>query len=572
MTITEATPTAPKMSAVRSAAGRQNAPGIRAVDLCQINGDQKMLHNIDLTITPGTVVGIAGGSGAGKTTLLETLAGIRKPSSGEVIVTPEDRVREVGFVPQDDIIHVELPLRRTLSHAAGLRMPRGTSRLDREAAVDRVLHQLDLVDRADVKVANLSGGQRKRASIAVELLNDPDLLFLDEPTSGLDPATAATVMEQIRELAARGATVVLTTHAPTDLVRCDEVVFLADGGFLACVGTPDEAVALFDVDSIGAIYEHLATWPTLSWAKEQPAERRDRRREAKASRNLSSPSAARENVYKASRLQTAGAVRQWQVLTSRTVDLLLRNGLTLAILVGSPVGVIGMLALLFPSGLFDFDQTSPGSAIQMLFWIAFSSLFFGVTYGLLQIVGEIPILRRERKAGLSLAAYIGSKVAVLAPILLAINVSMILVMERLDRLVVANGTEWFELCMGATLTSLTGLAMGLVASAAVQNPAQATLALPMICFPQVLFAGGAIAVSDMAIVGRVMSFGMANRWGFEAMGRTIKLDGDLEGNAALSGFHETFSGPAVTGLVTLALLAGAFTLTAVGVLHKRLDG
>src|SRR5207247_746261 len=190
------------------------------------------------------LVAIVGGSGAGKTTLLEALAGVRPADRGRVLFDGTDFYRNIdafrmvlGYVPQDDIIHAELPLVRTLEYAAALRLPVTTSDAYAGDAVRGALRVLALEERASVRVGALSGGQRKRASIAVELLTGPRVFFLDEPTSGLDPATDAELLRVLRRLAGRGATVVFTTHAVQDLAACDRLVVLARGGHLAFEGT-----------------------------------------------------------------------------------------------------------------------------------------------------------------------------------------------------------------------------------------------------------------------------------------------------------------------------------------------
>ena len=156
--------------------------------------------------------------------------------------------------------------RRTLDHAARLRVPGRPSAVERDELVTRTLDRLALCDRDHVAVGDLSGGQRKRASIASELLTDPDVLFLDEPTSGLDPGTAASVVHHLRRLADTGTTVVMTTHAPTDLARCDRVVILADGGRLAFEGSPAAAVEWFGVRDLGQVYEVLAAADAVTTA------------------------------------------------------------------------------------------------------------------------------------------------------------------------------------------------------------------------------------------------------------------------------------------------------------------
>ena len=164
----------------------------------------------------------------------------------------------LGYVPQDDIIHTDLPLRRTLRYAARLRLPSTTAASEVDDAVRDALDAVGLTDQADVRVGSLSGGQRKRASIAVELLTDPHVFFLDEPTSGLDPVTSAELIDRLRQLADRSATVVFTTHSVDDLARCDRVVFLTRHGRVGFVGTVDEALGQFGVSSVPELYRRLA--------------------------------------------------------------------------------------------------------------------------------------------------------------------------------------------------------------------------------------------------------------------------------------------------------------------------
>ena len=172
----------------------------------------------------------------------------------------------IGYVPQDDIIHADLPLRHTLRYAARLRLPSSTTAAEVDDAVRAAIDTVGLTEHADVRVGSLSGGQRKRASVAVELLTEPRVFFLDEPTSGLDPATSAELIGHLRELADRSATVVFTTHSVADLALCDRVVFLARGGRVGFVGTVDEALEHFEVGSVPELYRRLADAETTAYA------------------------------------------------------------------------------------------------------------------------------------------------------------------------------------------------------------------------------------------------------------------------------------------------------------------
>jgi len=542
------------------------ARGVRVevVDVDRHAGGRQILHGVSVTFEPGELVAIAGGSGAGKSTLLETVAGLRSPSAGRVLHDglPAAADSAVGYVPQDDIIHRELPLRRTLRYAAALRLPRRSSPALIDCVVDETLRDLALADRADVRVGALSGGQRKRACIAVELLTRPRLLLLDEPTSGLDPLTAAEVLAVLRRLAESGVTVVFTTHAPADIDACDRVVFLARDGHLAFVGTPAAARSHFDVADLAHVYRRMA-------AETSPRESA-RRFAATRWAGAHGPSPVSRSIpASAPRRSGVGAARQWALLTRRSADVMVRNRLTLAVLLGSPFLVTAMMAVLFRPGAFDGGDDASIAPAQTVFWIAFAGFFFGLTYGLLQIVGEMAVLRRERLAGLRIDAYVLAKVTVLAPVLALVAAALLGVLRVLDRLPDVGCTTYAALFAVLVVESVAALTLGLLASAAVGDAAQATLALPMLCFPQVLFAGAVVPVTDMATPGQAISAGMANRWAFESLGRSLELAGLVEHQPAMAAYDAAFVGSAIVGVIVLAGTAVACGLATVIVLRRR---
>jgi len=547
------------------------APGgvrVDAVDVSRRIGGREILHKLSLSVEAGELVAIAGGSGAGKTTLLEILAGLQLPSEGELRhdgVARRSRVSPgsaIGYVPQDDIIHLEMPLRRTLRYAALLRLPAGTTASEAERIVDETLRDLDLADRADVPVRALSGGQRKRASIAVELLTRPRLFFLDEPTSGLDPSTAADVMRLLRRLSQRGITIVLTTHEPAGIDQCDRVVFLARDGHLAFTGSPTAARRYFGVDSLSEVYERLAGEHTPQVWAERFADSRVRSKTRLGLTQRAVP-AARSDVRR------TGMVRQWWLLTRRNIDVLGRNRLTLAILLGSPVLVTAMMATLFKRGAFDPGSAADVGPAQIVFWIAFDGFFFGLTYGLLQIVGEMAVFRRERLAGLSVGAYVASKVTALLPVLAGVSAVLLVVLRALGRLPAVGWDVYASLFATIVIEATSALALGLFASAAVSNAAQAALALPMLCFPQVLFGGAIVPVDQMATPGRLMSLALSNRHAFDALGRDLGLDRYTTTLPAMSAYRETFHGGTAASLIALASFAAALTLATAWVLDRR---
>ena len=541
---------------------------IEAVNVNRQIGARQILQELSLTVKPGELVAIAGGSGAGKTTLLEILAGQQPPSAGEVRhdgVVRGARVSGdagIGYVPQDDIIHLEMPLRRTLRYAARLRLPAGTSAAEADRVVEETINDLDLADRAEVPVRALSGGQRKRASIAVELLTRPRLFFLDEPTSGLDPSTAADVMRLLRGLSERGVTVVLTTHEPAGIDKCDRVVFLARDGHLAFMGSPTEARRYFGVQDLAEVYERLADEATPQiWAERFS----DSRGTTETEPGIALPPIPATRVG----VKRTGAVRQWWLLTRRNLDVLFRNRLTLAILLGSPVLVTAMMATLFNRGAFDLGDAAGVGPAQIVFWIAFDGFFFGLTYGLLQIVGEMAVFRRERLAGLSVGAYVASKVTTLLPVLAIVSAVLLGVLRALGRLPAVGWHVYALLFVTIVIEAMSALALGLLASAAVSNAAQAALALPMLCFPQVLFGGAIVPVDGMATPGRLISYGLSNRHAFEALGRDLDLDRYTATLPAMSAYRDTFDGGTGHSIVVLAVLTIVLTLATVWVLDRR---
>ena len=530
----------------------------------RVAGDIAVLQDVSLSIQGGELVGVVGGSGAGKTTLLEALAGVSPADTGRVTFdgvdayTASEFVRsQLGYVPQDDIIHTDLPLERTLRYAARLRLPRdcGPDEIDRR--VKEALTTLDLAERAATRVAALSGGQRKRASIAVELLTRPRVFFLDEPTSGLDPATSAELLRTLRRLADGGTTTVFTTHAIQDLALCDRVAFLARGGRLVFFGDVDSACRHFGVAAPHEIYAHL---DRAAPAPSPPAVEHETRE----------PQPAR-------RPRPPGALRQWWVLTTRTFETIARNRLTLAILLGSPAMVIAMFAVLFKAGAFDPRTPDPTSILMIIFWITFGSFFFGLTYGLLQIVTERTILRREHLVGLRLGPYLLSKLAVLLPFLIVVNITMLVVLRVLDRLPAASLSTYVSVTITLALGAAAALTLGLLASAAVDNPSQATLALPMLCFPAVLFSGAILPVHVMAQVGKWISAVIPVRWAFEAVGRDLEIrelllgGGSPLGPPLVASYGEAGLDPIATYWSYLAAFAVVFLVGAWMILRRKMS-
>jgi ABC-type multidrug transport system ATPase subunit len=516
-------------------------------------GGRRLLDDVSLSLSPGELVAIIGASGAGKSTLLASLAGLTRVAAGSVaLVTPGEGSAgspygAVGLVPQDDILHPDLPLGRTLRHAAGLRL--AGSRQQVGAAVRDVLQELDLVDRAAVPVGSLSGGQRKRANIAVELLARPALCLLDEPTSGLDPATSRSLIATLRRLADRGAGMAFTTHAVADIDACDRLVVLAPGGRLVYDGPPQSAAAALGAETLTDLYDRLADpgVPRVTQDWEGAADARG------PGRPIARLRARRTSLDARRRPST---LRQFAVLTQRAAEIVLRNRLTSSILLGSPAAVIAMFAILFQRGALS-PGADPTGAVMECYWLAFAGFFFGLTYGLLQICTEVPILRREHQSGVSDAAYLASKVALLAPVLLIVNAVMLGVLRMLDRLPDLSTRTWVSLFVTLGVNAVVALFLGLLASASVTSVAQAALALPMLCFPAVLFSGAMVPVPVMTTAGAGIAAAMPDRWAFEAIARHLEVTRLVAADSPYAGLGHSSPGIywgvlAVSGVVLAA--------------------
>jgi hypothetical protein len=479
---------------------------------------------------------------------------------------------------------MDLTLIKTLTYAARLRLPAGTSRTEVASAVGRVLAELGLEGLGDRRVGSLSGGERKRASIAVELLTRPRALFLDEPTSGLDPAAGARLLGVLRALAGSGTTIVLTTHNPSDLRHADAVAFLG-GGRLVYHGAPGELAEAFGVASVDEVYGlDLAAVPGPRTAAEPGTEPAAAAEPAAATEPATAPklpavagksAGGPDSVGPASAARAPGPLRQWWLLTQRSASILARNRLSAAVVVGSPIMIAAMFAMLFRPHAFAPGSDNPGSAAMIMFWIAFGAFFFGLTYGLLQICAELPIVRRERRTVLRLGPYLASKITLLLPILAAADALLLLVLRATGRLPGAAAGVYGSLVATTVLASAAALTLGLLASAGVSDPGQATLMLPLLCFPQVLFSGAFVPVPQMGTVGSALSWAMTNRWAFQSLGRGIGLDALWAHGASplgpplLASYGDTFTGTAGEGWAWLGGFALLFLAAAWVVLARK---
>ncbi len=490
--------------------------------------DKRILAATSLAIEPGELVAIIGESGSGKSTLIKALAGVTTPTSGRILVNGEPvaaRLTDIGYVPQEDIVHRHLTVAEALRYTARLRLPDDVSAEEIEAAVNRALEELELGEHANTLVGSLSGGQRKRAGVAAELLSRPSLLFLDEPTSGLDPGLETRMMSLLRELANRSRAVAVVTHATKNLALCDKVAVMGRGGELTFYGPPAVALEFFGAGDFDGIYSALGDHPAAEWRR-----RFDQRPEAAlaAATSADGDAAAVPGVavpLSAPRPAARGRslTRQASVLTRRYLRLLLRDRRNLALLVGQVPLLAAMNALLFQSGIFDRPGGSPPDAAQLLFLLAIGTIWLGSIDSAREIVKERAVFERESAVGVRVSAYLASKAVVLFTLVAVQGVLMaaiVLLLRPLD----APASDYVEVLALLAVTGFVAIAMGLAISAAVDTEDQAMSFTPLALIPQLLFAGAIVPVEQMSAPIEWLSRVMFAQWSFAGLGTAVDMN------------------------------------------------
>jgi ABC transport system ATP-binding/permease protein len=540
-----------------------------------------ILQQVSLCIEPGEFVALVGGSGAGKSTLMGALSGFSRATDGTVLVNGDDYYRNfdayravLGYVPQDDIVHRMLPVTRALNYAARLRLPDDTAPNEIEERITRVLHDVEMSEHRATQIDNLSGGQRKRVSIASELLADPALFFLDEPTSGLDPGLEKKMMYTLRRLADGGRTVVLVTHATANIDQCDLVAFMA-AGRLVYYGPPREAKDFFGVTSndFADIYTRIDgrfnpadavfsqdtgmqrayhDWQVLHpGTREQPwlAELWEPRFRA-------SPY---YQQYVRGRLMPAGAApappatpawhpapvslpRQFRLLTRRYFDLSLQDRRNLLILLLQAPIIAALMALVIKSDAVSGSGATFASARPVMFMLATVAVWFGIINAAREITKEAPIYRRERLANLRVVPYVLSKVVVLtALVIIQSLVLLAIVGTKVDmptaRLVGSVGVDLF---VTTFLASLAGMTLGLLISTIAATPDRAISIVPLALIPQIILSGVIFKLEGSA---KVLSWLAIGRWAMDAYGAIANLNSlpQLAGGQPVSPSYDEYT-------------------------------
>ncbi|WP_309058534.1 FHA domain-containing protein [Streptomyces sp.] len=489
-------------------------------------GTKRLLDHVSFPVGEKCLLAVVGPSGAGKSTLMNALTGLRPADHGTVLYDGRDLYHDyaelrqrIGLVPQDDILHTQLTVHAALSYAAELRFPQDTAKAERRARVDEVIRELGLEERAHQHVHSLSGGQRKRVSVALELLTKPSLLFLDEPTSGLDPGMDRSVMHMLRALADDGRTVIVVTHSVLSLDVCDRLLVLAPGGKVAYYGPPGEALAFFGFDHWPEAFEAFEQQQDRDWAGQYRDSPFHRRYVAEAAAQPERP--REEPVLVAPPSRPRGWGGQLRTLVRRYTAALAADRTFLAIMIALPF-VMGAMARALAGG-----ELTRKSAMNTLLILCVGAVLTGAANAVREVVKERVIYQRERAVGLSRSAYLMSKVVVLGTVTVLQAVVLTLV-ALLGVDLKAPGGEGVlmpplvEVTAAVALLAFTAMMIGLLISAVVRKEEVTMPLLVLLAIVQVVFCGALLPL-DGVLVLEQLAWLVPARWGFAAMAGTVDL-------------------------------------------------
>ncbi|WP_367039547.1 FHA domain-containing protein [Streptomyces sp. Je 1-332] len=492
-------------------------------------GRKTLLDKITFPVGEKCLLAVVGPSGAGKSTLLNALTGLRPADDGTVLYDGRDLYRDyaelrqrIGLVPQDDILHAQLTVRRALGYAAELRFPQDTEKAERRARVDEVIRELGLEQRVDQPIHSLSGGQRKRVSVALELLTKPSLLFLDEPTSGLDPGMDRSVMHMLRGLADDGRTVIVVTHSVLSLDGCDRLLVLAAGGRIAYYGPPQDALPFFGFEEWPEAFEAFEGDRDRDWAGEY---RRSPFHQQYIVNSSAQPPLPQGGGGPVAAFEPPPKAQSWGsqlwTLVRRYAAALAADRTFLAIMIALPF-VMGAMARAL-SG----SKLTQETAMNALLILCVGGVLTGAANAVRELVKERVIYRRERAVGLSRSAYLMSKVVVLGTITILQAVVLTLVALLGVDLNAPGGKgvllpPLVEITVAVAMLAFTAMMLGLLVSALVRKEEVTMPLLVLLAIVQVVFCGALLKLHGVPGVEQ-LAWLVPSRWALGAMAGTIGL-------------------------------------------------
>ncbi|WP_208868892.1 FHA domain-containing protein [Streptomyces glaucescens] len=505
-----------------------------------VDGGKQILKDVSFGVPEKSLIAVIGPSGSGKSTLLKALTGYRPANQGEVLYDNRNLYKQfaelrqrIGLVPQDDILHKELTVKKALKYAAKLRFPADTTGAEREARIDEVLRELKLDIHKDKKVTSLSGGQRKRVSVALELLTKPSLIFLDEPTSGLDPGMDRDVMQLLRGLADDGRTVLVVTHSVAELALCDKLLVMAPGGAVAYFGPPEEALNFFGYDTWADVFSAFENYRDYDWAGRWKGSQHYQMYAADI--DAVAPQPVQTQPMQGIRPpKPQGWTSQFVTLVRRYVSVIVSDKGFLALMVILPA-VLGAVSLLIkpdqgllPNVNAQTGRIIPnGTATTVLLILAVGACFAGAANSVRELIKERVIYERERATGLSRSAYLMSKVFVLGVITvlqgLLVGVIGFASREIPEEGLILGGATLVELSLPIMALGFTSMMFGLIISSLVKTAEKTMPLLVMFAIIQVVFTGCLFALNGTVGVNQ-FSYLMPSRWAVAAAGATLDFN------------------------------------------------
>ncbi|MFB7507360.1 ABC transporter ATP-binding protein/permease [Streptomyces broussonetiae] len=525
-------------------------------------GSKILLDHVSFPVGQKCLLAVVGPSGAGKSTLLNALTGQRPADRGTVLYDGRDLYRDyaelrqrIGLVPQDDILHPQLTVRAALAYAAALRFPQDTAAAERQARVGEVIRELGLEQRAGQPVHSLSGGQRKRVSVALELLTKPSLLFLDEPTSGLDPGMDRSVMTMLRGLADDGRTVIVVTHSVLSLNVCDRLLVLAPGGKVAYYGPPGDALAFFGFEQWPEAFEAFDRDPDRDWAGEYRDSPLHRHYVTEATTQPRHPGPA--PVTPTPTPRPCGRAAQLGTLVRRYTAVLAADRTFLLVMIALPF-VMGAMARALAGG-----RLTPDTAMNALLILCVGAVLTGAANAVRELVKERAVYQRERAVGLPRSAYLMSKVVVLGTITVVQAVVLTLVALLGVDLNAPGGRgvllpPLVEITLAVALLAFTAMMLGLLVSALVRKEEVTMPLLVLLAIVQVVFCGALLPLHGVPGLEQ-LSWLVPSRWAFGAMAGTVGLSRIVPGDQTADPLFRHSTGVWLLDLgmlVVLSLLCG----------------
>ncbi|MET8419886.1 FHA domain-containing protein [Streptomyces sp. NPDC005134] len=498
-----------------------------------VDGGKQILKDVSFGVPEKSLIAVIGPSGSGKSTLLKALTGYRPANQGDVLYDNRNLYKQfaelrqrIGLVPQDDILHKELTVTKALKYAAKLRFPADTTESERQSRIHEVLAELKLDIHKDKKVTSLSGGQRKRVSVALELLTKPSLIFLDEPTSGLDPGMDRDVMQLLRGLADDGRTVLVVTHSVAELAICDKLLVMAPGGSVAYFGPPEEALNFFGYTTWADVFSAFENYRDYDWAGRWRGSQHYQMYaadiDAVAAQSVHMPPPQQMRPPK-----PQGWMTQLWTLIRRYASVIASDKGFMGLMVILPA-VLGIVSVVIPA---DFGLAPPkppskfnGDAGTIMLILAVGMCFSGAANSVRELIKERVIYERERATGLSRSAYLMSKVIVLGMIT-AIQGVIICGIGFATRDLPEEGLIMppaVELCVTITALGFTSMMFGLVISSLVKTAEKTMPLLVMFAIVQVVFTGILFQVYGSPGLEQ-FAWLMPSRWAIAAAGSTLDL-------------------------------------------------